>query len=298
MGKLVSLAAIPDAFTLIPLWRLHVRYPGVNLDHVVDAVAAAACLAFLLVPRRFAWTLAAVLVAFFALTSFSTGRVVAAQATLARQSTLGSTRDWLQREVPGEVGYLYGGESNSNAVWESIFWNGNVRHVYDFLDSLVPGPLVQPSVGPLPDGRLVLADGSQVREPYMVATSNLRFFGTVVAEAPKADLYAWRIDPPVRVSRTVRNLVPPGGAGVDTEIRLYACSRGTLEIELVAAAPLEADLLVDGRRVLRLRLAAGEDRTLRVHPRPVRAHSVCSYRVRSAGPVRVARADFQALAPR
>src|SRR5262249_34694281 len=122
MGKLVSLAAIPDAFTLIPLWRLHVRYPGIGLDHVVDAVAIAACLVFVLVPRRFAWTLAAVVFAFFVLTSFSTGRVVTAQATLARHSTVGTSRDWLERQVPGQVAYLYGGESNSNAVWESVFW--------------------------------------------------------------------------------------------------------------------------------------------------------------------------------
>jgi hypothetical protein len=291
MGKLVSLAAIPDAFTLIPLWRLHVRSPGVNLDHIVDAVAIAACLVFVLVPRRFAWTLAAVLLAFFVLTSFSAGRVVTAQATLARQSTLGTTRDWLERQVPGRVAYLYGGESNSNAVWESVFWNRNLHRVYDFLESKVPGPLPQDSVGPLPDGRLVLPDGSPVRESYAVATSYIRFVGAPVAEAPKADLYAWKLDPPARVSRTIHNVLPPSGTGVDTQIRVYACTPRTVEVELVAAAPLEVDVLREQRRLYRLRLGANEDRVLRLRTRPTQPNTVCTFRIESAGPVRVARAD-------
>jgi hypothetical protein len=300
MGKLVSLAAIPDAFTLIPLWRLHVRFPGVNLDHVVDLVAAAACLAFVLVPRRLAWALAAALLAFFVLTSFSVGRVVAAQATLVRQSTVGSTRDWLERDVPGPVAYLYAYEVYWNAAWENVYWNRNVHRVYGLLDSMVPGPMPQEPIGPYEDGRLILRNGSPVRERYMVAGSHVRFVGTRIAEAPKADLYAWKIDPPVRLSLLVRSIEPPGETGVHTEIRTYACAGGTLELELAALAPLEATVRREHVRWRRLRLAAGQHVTLRIPARPRRplGTHVCSFDVESAGPVQVASADFQALPPR
>ncbi len=294
MGKLVSLAALPDAFTLIPLYRLHVRAPSVSLELVVDLVAGAAAVVFVLVPRRHVWALPAALLAFLALTSFSAGRVVTAQATLVRQSTLGATRDWLDREVPGPVAYMYGGEVYWNAAWQSIFWNRKVHRLYDLLDATVPGPVPQDHVGPYEDGRLILADGSPVRERYIVAGSSLRFFGQVVAEAPRADLYVWKIAPPVRLSRLVRSLEPPGGTGVHTEVRAYACAGGTLELELVALAPLEVELRRNSVHWQTLSLAAGQHRVVRIPalPRKPLGRRVCSFGVRSAGPVQVARADF------
>ena len=295
MGKLVSLAALPDAFTLIPLYRLHVRAPSVSLELVVDLAAAAAAVAFVLVPRRFAWSLPAALLTFLVLTSFSAGRVVTAQATLVRQSTLGHTRDWLDRGVPGPVAYVYGYEVYWNAAWENIFWNKKIHRVYDLLDAKVPGPIPQDSVGPYEDGRLVLADGSPVRERYVVAGSSLRFFGTVVAEAPRADLYAWKIDPPVRLSRLIRSLAPRGGNGVHTEIRVYACAGGVLELDLVTPRALEVELRRNGDHWRTLRLAPGEHRTLRIPAKPRRplGKRVCSFGVVSDGPVQVGRADFR-----
>jgi len=294
MSKLATLAALPDAFTLIPLYRLHVRSPGVSLDLVVDLIAGAAALAFVLVPRRFVWTLAAVLLVGLSLISLSAGRVVTAQATLVRQSTLGDTRGWIGNEVPGKVAYLYGYEVFWNAVWENIFWSRNVHDVYDLLDARVPGPLPQDPVGPLEDGRLVLPDGSPVRERYVVARSALRFFGTVVAEAPKADLYVWKLDQPVRLSRLVRDLQPPGAKGVHTEIRAYACAGGKLRLGLAALAPLRVELRRNGVHWRSLEMAGGEHRTLVIPARPRRplGKRVCSFGVVSPGPVQVSSADF------
>jgi hypothetical protein len=211
-----------------------------------------------------------------------------------RQSTLGTTRDWLDREVPGPVAYMYGGEVYWNAAWQSIFWNRKVHRLYDLLDTTVPGPVPQDHVGPYEDGRLILPDASPVRERYIVAGSSLRFFGQVVAEAPRADLYVWKIDPPVRLSRLVRSLEPPGGTGVHTEIRAYACAGGTLELELVALAPLEVELRRNSVRWQTLSLAAGQHRVVRIPalPRKPLGKRVCSFGVLSAGPVQVASADF------
>jgi hypothetical protein len=294
MEKLVSRAAIPDAFTLIPLWRLQVRSPSISLELVVNLAAALAVSAFALVPRRLAWTLPAALLAFFALTSLSASRVVTAQATLVRQSTLGDTRDWLDREVPGPVAYVYGYEVFWNAAWENIFWSRNVHRVYGLLDARVPGPLPQSSIGPYEDGRLVHVDGSPVRERYVVARSSLTFFGSVVAGAPRADLYVWKLDPPVRLSRLIRSLAPPGGVGVHTEVRAYACAGGTLKLELAALARLTVELRRNGVHLRSLRLETGEHRTLRIPARPRRplGKRVCSFGVLSAGPVQVVHADF------
>lgn len=295
MEKLVSLAAIPDAFTLIPLHRLDVRAPGVSLEVVTNLLAAAAALVFVLVPRRRVWILPALVLAFLALTSLSASRVVTAQATLVRRSTLGETRDWIDRAAPGRVGYLYNGEVYWNAVWESLFWNRKVDRVYDLLTHVVPGPLPQSSVGPYEDGRLVLPDGRSVRERYIVSGSAMTFFGSVIGDAPGADLHLWKIDPPVRISRLIRFLPPPGGVGVNAAIRAYACRGGSLHLQVAALEAATVELRRNSVHYRTARLAQGERRSFLIRARPRRpiGKRVCSFGVQSRGSIQVARAEFE-----
>ena len=184
-----------------------------------------------------------------------------------------------------------------NAVLEILFWNRDVERVRSLLSNQVPGLLAQaqPSVGPYEDGRLVRADGRPMEGRYAVAGSSLRFFGTRVAEAAKADLYLWRLDPPARLAQLIRSLPPPGGVGMRTEIRAYACRRGRLRLELVALEPLQAQLRRNGVPYRELRLAAGERWVGQIPARPRRplGRRLCSFGVLSRGPLEVAHADFE-----
>ena len=123
VGRLVSLAAIPDAFTLIPLYRLQVRAPAVDLQLLVDLFAAAAVAAFLLVPRRLRLGLPLVIGLFLALASISASRVVTAQATIVRKTAVGDEKRWIDPAAGGPVTYLYSGEVRWDSVWEGLFWN-------------------------------------------------------------------------------------------------------------------------------------------------------------------------------
>lgn len=297
--KLVSLAAIPDAFTLIPLYRLGVRAPSVDLELVVDLAAAVAAAAVLLVPRRLAWTLPAALLVGFAAISFSASRVVTAQATLVRQTTLGASKRWIDEAAPSPVAYLYTNEVYWNAVWQSLFWNRKVDAVYNLLDSRVPG-LVLPSVGPLEDGRLVHANGAPVEGGYVVAASRTTFVGERVAEAPGADLFLWRLDPPFRLAEWTHFLPPRGGVGVHAETRAYACVGGTLRLRLVAGGRTSVELRREGALFRRLRLAPGqvwEGSVPALPPRPF-GKRLCRFEVLSPGPLVVDLARFdRASAP-
>ncbi len=255
IGKLVSLAAIPDAFTLIPLYRLQVRAPGLSLELVLDVVGAAAALAFVLVPRRRVWLLPAAILVVFAGVSLSASRVVTAQATLVRRSTLAPSRAWIDDRADGPVAYLYTGEIFWNAVWESTFWNGRVDALYDLLTYQVPGPLPQPSVGPLGDGRLVLADGQPIEARYAVAASHVSFRGVRVAEAPGADLFLWRLDPPFRLDTWIQTEPTKGEVLPGTRVHVYACRRGRLLLRLRASRDGVVTLLRNGHvfRVRQLR---------------------------------------------
>jgi hypothetical protein len=201
--RFVTAAAQPDAFSVIPLYRLHVNYPGLDtrLVVVIGALELLALLAFL--PRRRAWVLPAVLVALFAGASVSASDVVSHQARLFREVMVGKDRLWIDKRVDGPVVYVYNGElgwSGGAPVWSNVFWNRRIRSVYDLGAAPALGPLPQRPVTPAPGGRLVLANGKSINTRYVVAVDGLNFVGTRLADSRPAPLVLWRVTPPLRLA--------------------------------------------------------------------------------------------------
>ncbi len=296
VNKLVSLAAIPDAFTLIPLYRLQVRAPRVDLQVVVDLLTAAAVVAFALVPRRLRAALPIAIGIFFALVSLSASRVVAGQATLARLGTVGDGRRWIDETAQGRVAYLYSGEVLWNSVWDNLFWNHRLDRVFTLLTARVPGLTddQQPPLGPYEDGRLVRVDGRPVRTPYVVASHALLFFGTRVADAAGPRVSLWKVDGPLRVKQwyqEVRN-----EDRVDrVKLIEYACRGGSFGAALKSLVPQTVLLRLNERPYIRLRLGAGESWKGSV-PAPARrplGKRLCTFAIEpQRGPVRLREIGF------
>jgi dolichyl-phosphate-mannose-protein mannosyltransferase len=110
VADLVSVATIVDGFTLIPLYRLAVRAPDVDLDLVVTIAGSVAAAAFVLVPRRHVWLLPAALALGFGAASVSASRVVAARATLGQPGSVGANPSWVDRAGAEDTAYLYTGD--------------------------------------------------------------------------------------------------------------------------------------------------------------------------------------------
>jgi hypothetical protein len=256
VGRLVSHAAIPDAFTLIPLYRLQVRRPDTDLQLLVDLLALVAVLAFALWPRRHRWVLPVALGLVLSAISFSVGRVVASEATIVRATTLGDTPRWIDEAADGPVAYVYSGEAAFNSVWESLFWNRKLKAVYRMLNAKVPllDDDKQPSIGPHDDGRLVQTDGSPIDTPYAVASFVLGFGGEQQASAYGPALVLWRADRPLRLSTWLQE--ENAGEGVFSRVRMlvYGCRGGTLRLRLTSPVAQTVSLLAEGRRVGTLRL--------------------------------------------
>jgi Dolichyl-phosphate-mannose-protein mannosyltransferase len=201
--RFVTAAAQPDAFSVIPLYRLRVNYPGLDTRLVVmiGALELLALLAFL--PRRRAWVLPAVLVALFAGASISVSDVVSHQARLFREVMIGKDRRWIDERADAPVAYVYNGElgwSGGAPVWSNVFWNWRIRSVYDLGAPPALGPLPQRRVTPAPGGRLVLANGKPIEARYVVAVDGLHFVGTRLADSRPAPLVLWKVTPPLRLA--------------------------------------------------------------------------------------------------
>ena len=288
VASFVTAATIPDAPTLIPLYRLHVHAPSLSLELVLDIGAVVAAAAFVLVPRRAIWVLPAVLVAGLAGASISASRVVAAQATLVQPGTLGAHRRWIDAAARGPVTYLYTGDVYWNSVWESLFWNRRLRRVYDLLDAAVPGGIPQDSLGPLEDGTLVDKFGHRPPVTYVVGSDSLRFRGVRVADAGNG-ISLWRVDPPFRLAQWVQNVRFDSTVERHAKVFVYACRGGRLDVRLETHVPTRVTLLRHERPYLERKLAAGETLAASIPAKPTRpgGRGLCSFDVLTDAPIRV-----------
>lgn len=292
VARFVSLPALPDTFTLIPLYRLGVHYPQLNLELVASAVLLVGVAAFVVVPRRLALVLPAALLVVFAAVSVSASRVVAAQATLAQPSTLGPDQRWIDKAAAGPVAYVYTGDVYWSSVWESAFWNRRIEAVYDLLLAQIPGGLPQPSVGPNEDGRVVTADGKALRWPYVVASSSITWRGTRVANSG-AGLALWRVEPPFRMATWVQNVQYNGVVDEHAKIFAYGCRRGVFRIALRAPGPRSMRLLRNEGAFRRFELETGDTIALSVPASPPPGHRLCTFDLLTNAPVEMIRFAFE-----
>ena len=296
-ASFVTAATIPDALTLIPLYRLHVHAPGLSLRLVVLVLAAVAAAAFALVPRRLAWLLPVALLLVFAGASINASRVVAAEATRVQPGTVGAHPRWIDEHARGPVAYLYTGDVYWNSVWESLFWNRRLDRVYDLLLAAVPGGIPQVSLGPYGDGRLVDKFGHGPRVRYVVASDSLLLAGRRIADAGNG-ISLWRVDPPFRLRQWTQNVRFDGTVERHAKVFVYACRGGALRMTLSAPTRMSVTLRRNEGPFGRLLLRPGFAETLEIPAkarRPLGSH-FCSFDLLTPAPVRVTELAFRASA--
>ena len=240
LGRLVHKAALPDAFTLIPVWQLG------GYDVVIWTFTAVAVLVFALLPTRALVALPVALGLLFVGVSISVSRYVADEASLMKRAFFGSSDpQWVDAAAQGDVAYFYDGESSWNAVWSYVFWNRKLRQVYVLADKRrVPGPLPQRRVEPFPLG--VLSEDSP--DWIVGAAPTFTFPGesiTTVAQVGLGQngLTLWRSGRPLRLQTTRAGVQANGDIYEQATMVAYGCHGGTFELTLVAkGAPLTVRL--------------------------------------------------------
>jgi len=279
MRRFVALAAIPDSFTLVPLWRLAWRP-----DLVVTLVGAVGALSFALVSRRWAWAIPAVLAVAFAATSAWASRVIVEQARTIVPTTYGQDRRWIDRNVFGPAAYLYTGDVYWNSVWENAFWNRRLTEVYDLLSAQVPGGIPQQSVGPYNNGELVFPNGVRPKVDYVVASNSVTFYGRRIATT--AGISLWEPDPPIRLFTWTQNLRYEGTIDADAREIVYDCRGGVMRIRVEAAATRHVVLRRDGRQVdaFDVRLGESVQRNLAASP-SAHGNARCVFDLSTDGPL-------------
>jgi Dolichyl-phosphate-mannose-protein mannosyltransferase len=243
-GRFITTSALSDSFFLMPWWWAQ--------DHLVDlqqvrwaafAVSAASAALFVLLPRRYALLLPALVAVYFVLTTV----VVESGRHGIHKASLGSLwagthqlhRDWIDREVgpDAQVAILWTKTMPTPyPVYENEFFSRSVRTVYDVDGAQPPDPLPEVTATQTPKGALVTARGEPVRAQYVLA--DVQLGGVRIATDP-IGVSLYRVEGPVVILNRVTGLYPNDTwSGKTVTYRRVECDGGTLAVQLQGDASL------------------------------------------------------------
>ncbi|MDX6509935.1 MAG: hypothetical protein QOG81_1687 [Gaiellaceae bacterium] len=275
VGRLVSPDAFPNSFTMQPLIEYEQHHPSANLDLLLTVVAAVALACFATAPRRLLVLLPTMLAILFVWTSVSSSREIVRLASFLQTISTGPQRRWIDVRADGPAAYVYIGEQNWPVVWENVFWNRRVRHVYDVEGTSIPGGMPQEQIAPRDDGLLLTAGGRPARGRYVVAQYPLAFVGQAIASAGDG-LVLWRLDPPFRLSVWTQRV-----AG-HVRVLAYGCRGGSLRLKLQGPLPEDVQLRRNDAPYAHVRLDAAGRWSGSIPAKPPRPNGLCTFDVLTA----------------
>lgn len=195
--RFFSEAAEPDAYSAIPLFHLTHAYPGTDVRFFLFFVAGDLALLFLLVPRRYAWTLAATTAVLLGGISIYVTTVLRDQAKGFQSVMIGPQPSWIERYADGPVAFVYSGEapwSEGSPAWVYVFWNSRIDRIYVLNGAKVDGPLPVEAAALDPDHAIRLAGRtSKPPPPFAVAGSGVVLAGTRIATSANGAWTLWRL---------------------------------------------------------------------------------------------------------
>jgi hypothetical protein len=235
--RFLQLKVRSDTLAIVPLWNVQDMTGLPRLDDAVLAAGAAAGLLFLFLPRRRLLVLPAVLLAYFAFSNYAVqrgehGMEVAAAGALFEG--IGGERDWIDRAVGDEdVAVLYTGLPHRFTVLQNELFNRSVGRVYTTSGPMDGGLPETPVTVDEETGEIRRADGSPVRERYVLTDGSIALNGEPVAQDRRLNLTVYRTDgDPLFSTTRVTGIYPDQWSGPEVEYVRRQCRGGTLRVTL------------------------------------------------------------------
>lgn len=243
-----------QGFMTVPLLWVREQTSEQTLELVVWGGAALLLALLVVVPRRFVWTLPALVLVALCLASTAATREVTQNVAFDRENLVGGDRRWIDDAARRPVGVLFAGGA-VNALWHLLFWNERVETVH-VLEGFEPEGYLPRSdvVTPRPDGTL-----PGVRERLLVTPAPVAMIGQRVARVTQrlyepGGLVLWRIRPPARLDSFTAGVRENGDMHEPARLTAWDCQAGRLELTLLPKLSTRVELRVNGETVRTLPL--------------------------------------------
>jgi hypothetical protein len=285
LESLLNVSIMSDTFALVPLFRVSTLFDGGTTDMriLLGLGAVAVALVFACLPRRLAMFVIPVgMAAFLAMSSYSVLGSVRTQSLGAVYSQGVPPKDvtWVDDAVGTDAHVVFVNNitlgDNPHTLWQTEFWNRSIESVVDLV---VPPHIMLGRPGAIDrhTGRIVTSDTSAAESvrsaPYAVAPVSLELAGKVISK-PGSFLTLYRVEHPLRLSRTVGGLYSDGWTAGDMALVQYTSPGqrgGRLDLRLLRPTLVSPGLVGPARATLELgRLRIGPDGASEVGGRAVK----------------------------
>jgi len=246
LDKLVTYGALPDAFTLIPLYHLRQLTSLRAVELAVSLGVGTAIALFVFLQKRALWVLPAIVLAALVGGSVASCRQVVAESHARQPRLVGQQRRWVDAAAHGPVTLILGQLVYPETVWTTLFWNRRIQSVYDMPGYSIDNALPQQTLDVRPDGELRPSGGPET-PTFAVASLDYTLRGTLIAteqlnqqlDPDQHALGLWRVTPPLRVSTVTTGLHPNGDVDGTATLTVYGCGSGMFDTVLLLKEPQE-----------------------------------------------------------
>ncbi|MBA3476402.1 MAG: glycosyltransferase family 39 protein [Actinobacteria bacterium] len=236
--RFLQLKVRSDTLMIVPLWNLQDSVTLPRLDDVVLLAGLAAGALFVLVPRRFALVLPALVLAYYALAvqpiQAGPHGMERAAADALFEGIRVPGRDWIDRSVGrnADVAALWTGLPHHFTVNQNEFFSRSVGPVYT-LGGPMPGGLPETAVTVDEEsGEVRRGDGSTVRADYALTDGSVALDGEPVARDERLGLTLYRTNGQLISTTTVTGVYNDQWSGPKVTYRRVRCKGGTLTVTL------------------------------------------------------------------
>jgi len=236
--RFLQLKVRSDTLMIVPLWNLQDSVTLPRLDDVVLLAGLAAGALFVLIPRRFALVLPALVFAYYALAvqpiQAGPHGMERAAADALFEGIRVPGRDWIDRSVGrnADVAALWTGRTHRFTVNQNEFFSRSVGSVYT-LGGPMPGGLPETAVTVDDEsGEIRRGDGSVVRADYALTDGSVALDGSPVARDERLGLTLYRTNGRLISTTTVTGVYNDQWSAPEVTYRRVRCRGGTLTVTL------------------------------------------------------------------
>jgi hypothetical protein len=245
LDRFITTSALTDTLMVLPFWSLQDRIGADWIELAAAGLAVALAAAFLFVPRRYALALPLIVLGLWilAIRPIWFGKHGFERASIGAlfQGIREADRDWVDRALPpgAEAAFVWSGRTDRMTVNLNEFFNRRVGRVY-YTDTPTPGGLPEQEIRIDPvSGAVTYADGTPVRDGYVLTDSSFEPAGDALASDEGWGVTLWRVSPPLVSATRVEGLYPRDTwSGPEVTYVRRHCAPGRLSVDLSSDANL------------------------------------------------------------
>jgi hypothetical protein len=269
LENFVNQSALSDTFALIPFLTLleNGTLAPTDLSTLVGLGGLGVALVFLLLPRRLAWSVPVLLLAYFVAVQKPLTKQIQGFSETMLSAGMRADPGWIDAAVPdgATTGVLWTGGASFPSIWENEIFNRSVGPVWALEGAPeLPWNIPERSTATAFASEVLVSENDAPLQPeYVLTDTSISLQGVrPVARDAERGMVLYKVVGPLTVNRWLTGLYPDGWSGPVVRYERARCPGGRLRLRLrsdpvLFSTPQSVVATIGGREVARVTLQPG-----------------------------------------